>query len=276
MSTSGAAGNISLEDGGTININVNDADASTTNETITNVELNGTDLEITEAGSTSSVSLATLQDGTGTDDQVASEVDVTPSGNLGSDNVQAALVELQTDINTLAAGGSDGNDFVTSGNLAGTNLTLNIPNQTNPVIDLSGLQDGTGTDDQALSTSGAAGNISLEDGGTININVNDADASTTNETITNVVLSGTDLEITEAGSTSSVSLATLQDGTGTDDQVAIEVDVTPSGNLGSDNVQAALEELQTDINTLAAGGSDGNDFVTSGNLTGTKPDTQHP
>ena len=107
LSTSGAAGNISLEDGGTININVNDADASTTNETITNVELNGTDLDITEAGSTSSVSLAALQDGTGTDDQV-------------------------------------------------------------------------------LSTSGAAGNISLEDGGTININVNDADASTTNETITNV------------------------------------------------------------------------------------------
>ena len=181
LSTSGAAGNISLEDGGTININVNDADASTTNETITNVELNGTDLEITEAGSTSSVSLVALQDGTGTDDQVASEVDVTPSGNLGSDNVQAALVELQTDINTLAAGGSDGNDFVTAGNLSGTNLTLNVPNQTNPVIDLSGLQDGTGTDDQVLSTSGAAGNVSLEDGGTININVNDADASTTNE-----------------------------------------------------------------------------------------------
>ena len=68
-------------------------------KTITNVELNGTDLDITEAGSTSSVSLATLQ---------------------------------------------DGNNFVTAGNLTGTNLTLNIPGQTNPVINLSGLQDGTG------------------------------------------------------------------------------------------------------------------------------------
>ena len=84
-------------------------------------------LKFTEAGSTSSVSLAALQDGTGTDDQVASEVDVTPSGNLGSDNVQAALVELQTDINTLAAGGSDGNDFVTAGNLSGNRSDLECP-----------------------------------------------------------------------------------------------------------------------------------------------------
>lgn len=95
-----------------------------------------------------------------TDDQIASEVDVTPAGNLGSDNVQSALEELQSDINTLTAGGSDGNDFVTSGNLAGTDLTLTIPNQTNPVIDLSGLQDGTGTDSQDLSVGGGNLNIS--------------------------------------------------------------------------------------------------------------------
>jgi hypothetical protein len=39
----------------------------------------------------------------------------------------------------------------------------------------------SGGTNQTLSTSGAAGNISISDGNTINLNVNDADASATNE-----------------------------------------------------------------------------------------------
>jgi ankyrin repeat protein len=38
------------------------------------------------------------------DDQLASEVPVTPVGNLTSNNVQAALIELQGDIDMLALG----------------------------------------------------------------------------------------------------------------------------------------------------------------------------
>lgn len=78
----------------------------------------------------------------------ASNIESTASGNLTSTNVQSALEELQGDIDGM---GGDNNDFVTSGSLLGTDLTLTIPNQTNPVIDLSGLQDGTGTDDQNAS-----------------------------------------------------------------------------------------------------------------------------
>lgn len=37
----------------------------------------------------------------------------------------------------IGGGGSDGNDFVNSGSVTGENLTLVIPNQTNPVIDMS-------------------------------------------------------------------------------------------------------------------------------------------
>lgn len=46
--------------------------------------------------------------GSSTDDQTASEVSVTPSGNLNSTDVQAALLEHQADINALASGAADG------------------------------------------------------------------------------------------------------------------------------------------------------------------------
>lgn len=42
---------------------------------------------------------------------------------------------------------------------------------------------------------------------------------------------------------------------GTDDQTAAEVSVTPTGNLNSTDVQAALEEHQADIDALGAGGN---------------------
>lgn len=99
------------------------------------------------------VDLSPLQDGVGTDDQTASEVGNIPSGNLTSINVQAALNELQNDIDNLSSGGSDGNDFVTGGFISGTNLTLTIPNQTDPIINLASLQDGfeANTDNQVLN-----------------------------------------------------------------------------------------------------------------------------
>ena len=40
---------------------------------------------------------------------------------------------------------------------------------------------GVSTDDQDISTTGAAGNITIEDGSTLNLNVDDADADATNE-----------------------------------------------------------------------------------------------
>ncbi len=102
-----------------------------------------------------------------TDSQAASAVPVTPAGNLAATDVQAALVELQTDIDGIAV---------------------------------------TDTDDQTLS------------------------------------LAGTTLTIVDGNS---VDLSTAF--TDTDDQSAAEVTVTPTGNLTANDVQAALVELQTDI-----------------------------
>ncbi|WP_422859312.1 hypothetical protein ACOKFD_18890 [Flagellimonas sp. S174] len=94
-----------------------------------------------------------------TDDQNAEEVDILDTGgNFTSDNVEDVLEEIDSRIDALVlAGGSDGNDFVTGGSLSGTNLTLNIPNQIDPIINLSALQDGTGTDNQT------AGEVGFDD-----------------------------------------------------------------------------------------------------------------
>ncbi len=82
-------------------------------------------------------------------------------------------------------------------------------------------------------------------------------ASATDGTITSDT--GTDATV-PAGSTSLASLMLPGDKTkldgveanAKDDQNASEVPVTPAGNLGSSNVQDALEELQSDINTLSS------------------------
>ncbi|MGB5479457.1 MAG: hypothetical protein WBM91_00145, partial [Eudoraea sp.] len=71
-----------------------------------------------------------------------------------------------------------------------------------------------GTDDQDISTNGTAGNITIEDGSTLVLNVDDADSSVTNEINTVFAVNGTDLEITDSNGTLSVPLASL----GTDDQ----------------------------------------------------------
>ncbi|MDT0608614.1 hypothetical protein, partial [Croceitalea rosinachiae] len=114
--------------------------------------------------------------------QNASEVEVTPNGNLGSNNVQTALEELQVDIDDLNAG---------AGN----------------------------TDEQELSTNGNPGNISIDNGNTIVLNVEDGDADDTNE---------------------------IQDGD--------EVNIDPITGITGGNVQLALEELQVGIDNLNAGG----------------------
>ncbi|MEM6643030.1 MAG: hypothetical protein AAF616_08635, partial [Bacteroidota bacterium] len=221
----------------------------------------------------SGVSLALIQDGTGTDDQVASEVDVASITNLSADNVQDALAEIQVDIDNLTAGGSDGNDFVTSGSVSGTELTLNIPNQTNPVIDLVDIQDGfeANTDEQDLSVSG--GNLNISGGSGVSLASLQDGTGTDDQTVDLLELSGTQLRLSLEGdgeAPQTVQLSSLQDGTGTDDQVASEVDVASITNLSADNVQDALAEIQVDIDNLTAGGSDGNDFVTSGSVSGTE------
>ncbi len=227
-----------------------DADADASNELITAASLTGTTLRITDAGGNNDVDLSSLQDGTGTDDQVASEVPVTPANGVTSTTVQAALEELQGEI---AAGGggdmlesiydADGDNIVDDSELV-NGLTVLTAVPAGAVFTDTQLEEGavdffvsnngylvasdlTGYDSDASddfdgaysSLTGAPTAVSAftNDAGYIT-SPNDADASTTNELITAASLTGTTLRITDAGGNNDVDLASLQDGTGTDSQ----------------------------------------------------------
>ena len=208
---------------------------------------------------------------------------------LTMDGTQIVKKSLESDID---------NQKLTVGSLTGENqIPLTIENGNQVFIPIADPDADATNEIQTLSWSaGTGGNdvITLSDGGgsiTITDNVNDADASTTNEKITDVSLVGTTLNITEGGVLISENLAGLQDGTGTDDQkidqfqiisnsiylslegdgeaaktvslapyldntddqTATEVPFTPTGTISSTNVQAAIAELDGDISGIGGG-----------------------
>src|SRR5690606_13796627 len=93
---------------------------------------------------------------------------------------------------------------ISGSGLSGTDLTIGIENGASEVVDLSSL---VGTDDQTISTDGTAGNLSIEDGNSIALNVNDADADPTNEYNTAISFDGTSLTVTDAGGNQSVDIS---------------------------------------------------------------------
>lgn len=93
--------------------------------------------------------------------------------------------------------GTDDQNITGSG-LAGTTLTIGIEGGTNETVDLSSLQDGTGTDSQTLSLSGSTLSISGGNNVTLTDNVNDADADATNELQT-ISKTGTTVTLSNGG-----------------------------------------------------------------------------
>jgi hypothetical protein len=197
------------------------------------LSLSGTDITIA-GGNTLDVS--SLQDGTGTDAQ-----DLTLTTNTLSLTNDASTVDLSgyldnTDAQTLS--------------LSGTDITIAGGN----TLDVSSLQDGTGTDDQNISGSGLSGTnltIGIEGGSSeivdlssLQDGVNDADADPTNEYNTTVILNGTNLETTDAGGTITTDLSSLVSG-GTDDQ-----NMSGSGLSGT-NLTLAIENGSSEVIDLA-------------------------
>ncbi|TDQ30830.1 hypothetical protein CLV82_1526 [Zeaxanthinibacter enoshimensis] len=186
-----AGNNLSISNGNTIDISSIDTD--TDDQTLS---LAGNTLSIADGNS---VDLTPFND-SGTDDQ-----NISGSGlagtvlTIGIENGSNETVDLAT-INT-----DDQGVDTFSFNGVTNQLTLEVEADGQPahVVDLSAL-DNSGTDDQTLSTSGAAGNISIEDGNTLNLNVDDADADATNELQT-ITRAGTDLTLSNGGGTVSVA-----------------------------------------------------------------------
>ena len=204
-----------------------DLDGDPTNEQNTAFAVNGANLEITDSGGILSVPLTSL----GTDDQnlstsgAAGNITI-EDGNTININVDDADSSVTNEVNTAFA--------VNAGNLdiTDSNGTLSVP--------LTSL----GTDDQDISTDGTAGNITIEDGSTLALNVDDADSSVTNEVNTAFAVNAGNLDITDSNGTLSVPLTSL----GTDDQLDSEVNLeTPidvdEGGVGSPTNETTVQEV---------------------------------
>ncbi|WP_223788722.1 hypothetical protein [Marinicella meishanensis] len=121
--------------------------------------------------------------------------------------------------------------------LNGTTLTVGIENGNSDTVDLSGLQDGTGTDDQTLSLVGT--DLSITDGNTVDLSPLQDGTGTDDQTLS---LVGTDLSITDGNT---VDLSPLQDGTGTDSQtLSLNGPDLSISNGNSVNIPQLLYEQQ--------------------------------
>lgn len=140
--------------------------------------------------------------------------------------------------------------------LQGTTLILALEGDGEApyTVDLSSLQDGTGTDDQTLSWNGGTGELSIESGNTVDLDgrylQSEVDGSVTNELqqVDTLVLAGTILGISlssDGVAQKTVDLSSLQDGTGTDDQ---------NLSVGAGSATTSIIEIEdgTDV-TLQAG-----------------------
>ena len=200
------------------------------------------------------VDLASLQDGTGTDDQNLTWVQILMALNF------KLILRMENSYcrPCTSADGTGTDDQNLTGALNGTELQIDIGGGNSATVDLAPLQDGTGTDDQNLTgtLNGTELQIDIE-GGTsatvdlapLELDLEDADNDPTNELNTGAIFNNNILEIQDAGGAVTADLSALDNG-GTDDQNASEVfyDNTISG-LGGNEVQSAIDQLAIDVST---------------------------
>ena len=99
---------------------------NTTDELVQAFEINGINLELTDAGNTFQVPVADL----GTDDQTAGEVGFTPYLTIGANNVQIAIQQLKDELDAGGGGTQNLTSVLTFGNDAGGTGIINLPDPT--------------------------------------------------------------------------------------------------------------------------------------------------
>lgn len=235
---------VTLSDGGgAFTDDVDDADNDPLNETNTNLQLSGTTLLLTDADGTLNVDLSSLGD----------DADADPTNEIQTISKVGTLV-------TLSDGGGSFNDEVDDADADATN-EFQILSQVGTNVTLS---DGGGTvsindaDSDAtneLQTISKAGSIVTlsNSGGSFTDEVNDADADATNELITSANLTGTDLNIIDAGGTTTVDMSPLVGG---GDPSSTNELITGANLTGTDlNIIDAGGTTTVDLSSLSGGGS---------------------
>lgn len=284
ISTTGAAGNITISDGSTLNLNVDDADADATNE-IQSISLSTNTLSISDHVST--VDLSGYLDNTDSQDLTLTgntlaisgdpNTDVDLSGYL--DNTDSQTLSFTSPNISISGGNSVDISAIQDGYEANTDeqtLSFTSPNlsiSSGNSVDLTALQDGTGTDDQTLSL--VTNTLSIEDGNSVDLSgyLDNTDTQLTQEQVEDYAGGMV------TGNTETLITITYQDGDGTidfvvdndlsnysnansgfitsqtDDQTAAEVSYsnTTSGLTATD-VQAAIDELDGTVDGLSSGG----------------------
>lgn len=167
------------------------------------------------------------------DDQVASEVPVTPSGNLAATDTQAALVELQSDVDTRIATSEKG----ANSGVATLDATGKVPNAQIPPL--------------AISETYVVADIPARDALT---GIEEGDVAIVTSTSQSFIWDGTAWQeiLTPATGVTSFNGRLGAVTPAAADYTATQVTNTPSGNLAGATVQLALDELQGDIDTLSA------------------------
>ena len=206
----------------------------------------------------------------GTDDQVASEVDFTPSGNTASTTVQAAIEELQGDINGLD--GTDDQDLgIGSGGVANESVEVTITDGSSTLVDIRDAdssitnelsQVGAGTPAVTGATASNTGETYVDTtsgqlyvwdgsawqqvGGSA---APDADPDPTNE-LSDIAITGTTLELTNAAA--GATGVDLNSTFATDTELANAIAASEAADLDKD----ATNELQN-LGEVLADGNDG-------------------
>ena len=223
---------LTLEDGGTVDLNKFLDDTDTDNQTITAFSIDGSNvLTITlEDGNTETVDLSSLNN-SGTDDQALTFNNTTNILTLedgGTVDLNKFLDDTDTDNQTITAFSIDGSNV----------LTITLEDGNTETVDLSSLNN-SGTDDQALTFNNTTNILTLEDGGTVDLNKFLDDTDTDNQTITAFSIDGSNvLTITlEDGNTQTVNLTALVNDADFDITNEIQ-NITTTGTAGNISISS--------------------------------------
>lgn len=210
----------------------------------------------TETLTTASASFSLLND-SGTDNQTAAQVSVSATGNISSTNVQAALEELQGDIDGIVIT----DDQTLSIDSTGRIFTLSIEDGNSVHFEDTNTQL-TETDvDNFVSNNGYL--------------TSEVDGSVTNEiqTLDVAQLNGTNLQLSlssDGEATHQIDLSSLQDG---DNQTATEVSIADAGGIiTATDVEGALQENRAAIDSNTAKETNVTTDLSLGTVTATTVD----
>ena len=244
---------LTLENGGSVDLSsyINTDDQALTFNTTTNV------LTLEDGGT---VDLSKFLDDTDTDDQT-----ITNFAIDGSNVLTITLEDGNTqtvDLSSLNNSGTD--DQALTFNTATNVLTL----EDGGTVDLSKFLDDTDTDDQTITNFAIDDSnvltITLEDGNTQTVDLSSYVNNDINELITGATLTGTDLNITDAGGTTIVDLSSLNN-SGTDDQALTFNNTTNVLTLedgGTVDLSKFLDDTDTDDQTITNFAIDGSNVLT--------------